>query len=123
MGFFSWKTQNTNKSIANRFSSNPTFTVTMIDNKGNKWVEHNYEGYGRFGGKDYYELMAEMNGFGSDRNEAIYSKEKGLIQPNLYEGEGNFIWINEIPEACIYQGYFYSKNNIQKSKLNIAKYN
>ena len=34
----------------------------MSDNKGNKYVEHCYEGYGVFGGKDFYVLLAEMNG-------------------------------------------------------------
>ena len=32
----------------------------MLDNKGNVWTEDNYEGYGVFGGKDYYELLAEL---------------------------------------------------------------
>ena len=62
MGFFSWKTQDTDRSIANNYSTRKTFTVVMIDNKGNKWVEQSYEGYGVFGNKDYYELLAEMNG-------------------------------------------------------------
>lgn len=31
MGFFSWKTQDTNKSIANRYSNRPTFTVYMVN--------------------------------------------------------------------------------------------
>lgn len=71
MGFFSWHTQDTNKSIANCHSSKETFPVTMTDNKGNRWHENNYEGYGEFGGKDYYELLAEMNGYESDRNKGI----------------------------------------------------
>lgn len=61
MGFFSWKTQDTNKSIANSYSERPTFPVYMTDNEGNQWFEEDYEGYGVFGGKDYYELVAEMN--------------------------------------------------------------
>lgn len=43
----------------------------MTDDKGNKYVEQCYEGYGEFGGKDYYELLAEMNGLGSDRDKGI----------------------------------------------------
>ena len=43
----------------------------MKDNQGNLWKEDNYEGYGVFGGKDFYELMAEMNGL-VDRDEAIH---------------------------------------------------
>lgn len=33
----------------------------MTDDKGNKWTDDHYEGYGRFDGKDYYVLVAEMN--------------------------------------------------------------
>ncbi|MHA1288850.1 MAG: hypothetical protein ACTSPB_15775, partial [Candidatus Thorarchaeota archaeon] len=45
--------------------------VYMLDDKGNVWKESAYEGYGRFGGKDFYELLAEMNGLGSDREKGI----------------------------------------------------
>ncbi len=61
MGFFSWKTNDTEKSIANVHSYMEAFEVTMQDDKGNKWVEKEYDGYGVFGGKDYYQLLAEMN--------------------------------------------------------------
>lgn len=60
MGFFSWKTQDTNRNIFNVHTGRE-FKVVMLDNKGNKWVEYNYDGYGVFGGKDYYLLLAEMN--------------------------------------------------------------
>jgi hypothetical protein len=33
----------------------------MVDHLGNQWIEDSYEGYGEFGGKDFYELLAEMN--------------------------------------------------------------
>lgn len=62
MGFFSWKTQDTNKSIPSSHSSKKARPVYLCDNRGNHWYEANYEGYGRFGGKDFYELLAEMNG-------------------------------------------------------------
>ena len=52
MGFFSWKTNDTEKSIANVHSYMEAFEVTMQDDKGNKWVEPEYDGYGMFGGKD-----------------------------------------------------------------------
>ena len=58
MGQFSWFTQDTNHRIVN----GKPFRVIMTDNKGNKYVEQCYEGYGVFGGKDYYALLAEMNG-------------------------------------------------------------
>jgi hypothetical protein len=69
MGFFSWRTQDTDVSIANQHSTRDTFTVVMLDDKGNKWYEQNYDGYGVFGGKDYYELLAEMNGWVSVSDE------------------------------------------------------
>ena len=67
MGQFSWFTQDTNKRIVN----GEKFRVIMCDNKGNEWVEECYEGYGVFGGKDYYELLAEMNGLEQDRDLGI----------------------------------------------------
>lgn len=63
MGFFSWMTSDTNKSIANHYSNRPTFTVHMITEDGRVFTEPNYDGYGVFGGKDFYTLAAELNGF------------------------------------------------------------
>ena len=59
MGMFSWFTQDTHHRIVN----NEPFRVVMTDNNGKQYVEECYEGYGVFGGKDYYELLAEMNGY------------------------------------------------------------
>ena len=108
MGMFSWKTQDTNHSIPSKYSIREPFTVYMIDNEGNKYKEEDYEGYGVFGGKDYYELLAEMNGLESDRDNGItlkFSDEK-CITPNLVEDE-NWKWRDEAPEDCEYQGFFY----------------
>ena len=90
MGFFSWKTQDTDKSISNSSSSRDTFVVRMTDNEGNSWVEDQYEGYGEFGGMDYYELLAKMNGL-KDRDDGISLPltEEGIkfLAPNLNEYE------------------------------------
>lgn len=112
MGYFSWKTQDTNKSIANNSSNRSTFTVHMLDDKGNSWTENNYEGYGEFGGKDFYELLAEMNGLGSDRQlgiELAFS-DKPYISPNLVKRIQGWKYIPNEPENCEYQGYFYEEN-------------
>jgi hypothetical protein len=113
MGQFSWITQDTNKSISNL--EGYTFKVVMRDNKGNRWVEKDYEGYGVFGGKDYYELVAEMNGFPSDRDTGIdlsFNPEKfkravldidRIIYPSLTEG-GEY-YDGEKPEDCPDQGW------------------
>jgi hypothetical protein len=90
-GQFSWFTQDTNQQIGSEDENTLPF-VYMHDNKGNKWLEKNYEGYGEFGGKDYYELLAQMNNVeNADRSDGIdlaFSEKKVLfpaltVSPNL----------------------------------------
>jgi len=69
-GQFSWFTQDTEEQIGSEKENTLPF-VYMHDDKGNKWLEKNYEGYGEFGGKDYYELLDQMNGGDGDRSEGI----------------------------------------------------
>ena len=110
MGYFSWHTQDTKKSIANRYSPMAVFTVYLHDDKGRKWQEDNYEGYGVFGGKDFYELLAEMNGLKPDRQIGIdlfFSNDPTDIRvPNLTESS-EWKHINEMPTTCPDQGIFY----------------
>ena len=132
MGFFSWKTQDTDKSIANTYSNNKTFRVQMIDNKGNVWTETQYDGYGVFGGKDYYELLAEMNGFTSDKTGEAYTDEargfgitiafsgnssgvgtEGVYYPNLIEMADGWVYEMSGPDNCEYQGYFYDETDYE----------
>ena len=133
MGFFSWKTQDTDKSIANSYSNRDVFRVEMIDNAGNVFTEDNYEGYGRFGGKDYYELLAEMNGFVSEKYEKgteEYTDEargfgislafkdngsgvatEGVYYPNLIEKADGWVYEMMGPDNCENQGYFYANED------------
>jgi len=131
MGFFSWKTQDTDKSIANNYSIRKAFKVDMIDNKGNVWTENNYEGYGVFGGKDFYELLAEMNGFTSDLTgdsytdaarefgiDLAFSKGNGsgvgtdgVYYPNLIEMADGWVYEMAGPDSCDFQGFFYDDEN------------
>ena len=69
-GQFSWFTQDTEQQIGSEPENTLPF-VYMHDNKGNKWLEKDYEGYGVFGGKDYYELLDQMNGGDGDRERGI----------------------------------------------------
>ncbi len=119
MGFFSWQTQDTNKSISNKWTSRGALKVTMLDDKGNAWFEEEYEGYGMFGGKDFHELLAEMNGITSDlegqeymefmRSEGIklFYKNEKIKSPNLVEQTKGWEYCEQKPETCEYQGYFY----------------
>ena len=133
MGFFSWRTMDTDKSISNNYSSRGAFKVDMLDDKGNVWTESNYEGYGVFGGKDFYELLAEMNGFVSQKglsyelhgeaytDEArsygisLAFKDNGsgdhtfaVKYPNLVEKANGWTYNHYGPDSCSDQGYFYS---------------
>jgi len=95
-GQFSRMTQDTNQQIGSEDENTLPF-VYMFDNKGNKWLEKRYEGYGDFGGKDYYELLAQMNGMANpDRSEGItlaFSGKKGVLYPALVVNP-NFDWKN-----------------------------
>jgi hypothetical protein len=102
----------------------------MIDNKGNVFTENEYEGYGVFGGKDYYELLAEMNGFTSDKTGEAYTDEargegiaiafrdngsgvatEGVYYPNLVEKADGWVYEMGGPDSCDYQGYFYDETD------------
>lgn len=63
-GQFSWMTQDTDEQIGSERQN--TIEVWMYDNEGNSWYEKRYEGYGEFGGMDYYELLAKMNGYSEE---------------------------------------------------------
>jgi|TARA_Y100000310_G_scaffold242701_1_gene246908 hypothetical protein len=114
MGFFSWITQDTNKSINNIHCNKPMFNVTMTNPiNGQKWTESNYDGYGVFGGKDYYKLLAEINGKTSrdeglaiafDTEIELKNKMK-IIWPTLTEDRN--AKVKGKPENCPEQGYFY----------------
>jgi hypothetical protein len=117
MGFFSWITQDSGKSIANQYSGKKTFVVYLKDNKGNSWEETNYDGYGIFGGKDFYELLAEMNGKKTrDEGIEIAFSKKRFLSPNLSE-DSLWEWVDEEPEHCPDQGYFYDDSEDDEDDL------
>ena len=65
MGLFSWLTADTQRSIPSCYSECETITVFMhclfSDGSRAKFEERSYEGYGDFGGKDYFVLLSMMN--------------------------------------------------------------
>lgn len=63
-GQFSWMTQDTGDQIGSEPQNK--IDVYMYDNQGNSWKERDYEGYGEFGGMDYYDLVATMNGYSEE---------------------------------------------------------
>tara|TARA_R110000787_G_scaffold17376_3_gene54474 strand:- start:3212 stop:3559 length:348 start_codon:yes stop_codon:yes gene_type:complete len=109
MGVFSFMTTDNNRSVPNKWQdARETFTVYLKDDKGNVWKESQYEGYGEFGGKDIYELIAEMNGHeGRDKGIDIFFKQdKTTKYPNLVT-DSSVEWENKMLLDCEYQGHFY----------------
>lgn len=127
MGFFSWITKDTNRSISNKSSDRGTFTVWMHTPDGKHYKEENYIGYGIFGGKDYYVALAEANphllsllsipnaseeklrDFGI--NLEFSTKHQIIEYPIFTESEhyaGGFL---TRCESCEYQGFFYDDSS------------
>jgi len=112
MGQFSWITQDTIESIRNNVTGKKA-RAFMWDNKGNFWEERQYEGYGVFGGKDFFQLVAEMNNLegltgnaDKDRNlgiDLVYG-DKPYLSPNLTRNSG-WKWKNKAPMDCPNQGW------------------
>ena len=76
-GQFSWMTQDTGQQIGSQDENK--IPVYMFDDKGKYYYENDYDGYGVFGGMDYYELLDQMNGGSGDRSRGIdlaFGKEK-----------------------------------------------
>lgn len=119
MGFFSWIAQDTNEPIyidGYQKQGYEQRTYYMWNNKGNYWKEKSYEGYGMFGGKDYYVLLAEMNCVYQEditddqkRNDGIQiefsSNHDGIVFPNLTETK-IWKWKNKQPLQHYSQGCY-----------------
>jgi hypothetical protein len=116
MGQFSWITQDTFESIRNNGGESKSSMIKrkayLHDNKGNVWEELDYEGYGVFGGKDFFQLVAEMNNLkvsgdvNHDRELGIdlwYSNDP-FLSPNLTRSK-KWEWVNKTPQDCPNQGW------------------
>lgn len=115
MGQFSWITQDTNEPVREKYGckNKKLTTAYMHDNKGNIWEEEEYEGYGVFGGKDFYQLLAEMNEVegltGDVSKDRILSinlafSDKPYIAPNITRKK-NWTWVNVHPNTDPNQGW------------------
>lgn len=125
MGLFSFHTADTNRSICCDSSRYKTFSVYLVGNveypsTGKKiHQEDKYQGYGVFGGVDFYVLFGIMNGMEYDtekhdsfRSSAIdvyYSSSygSGHLYPQLVEDPDYLVDFSVKPEDCENQGYFY----------------
>lgn len=118
MGFFSWVTSDTNRSVSNVYSDRGTFPVYLLQPQGKPIFEEEYEGYGEFGGYDIFELVAKWN------DEGLYDKDDREVGIEIaHNDELNFalkypIKIVEHPmpyelaspsKTCPDQGFFYDE--------------
>ena len=108
MGFFSWKKSDDNETIYNRYSSRGATPCVLLDDQGNRWECSNYDGYGVFGGVDYYALLCEMNTGEYNRNRGITLEFSGetIKRPKLVSPECLLPW-DELPDSpmCDTQGF------------------
>ena len=118
MGFFSWMTADTNRSISNTASKRGSLTVCVLCPDGEKIIEDSYEGYGVFGGKDIYALFAKWNApdrccgkESLDREVGIdlLCEETNAIKFPIKIVENKNLKYNQVgsSEDCPDQGYFY----------------
>ncbi len=126
MGYFSWKTSDTDRSISNRSSDRGTFPVYVLCPDGTVIREDDYDGYGRFGGRDVYALVAQWNlperckdengdwlpdeeirGLGIDI--ACYDDQNAALEFPIKIVEDPSIPYEEAKPSvsCPHQGYFY----------------
>ncbi len=82
-GQFSWMTHDSEAQIGSEATNR--IHVYMFDNEGNSWEEKRYEGYGEFGGKDYYDLLARMNGYTEEdlKDKALLKKLRVVGKPEM----------------------------------------
>ena len=116
MGFFSWKTADTNESIANIHSNHPNAgrTVYLLQPGGKEPVEETaYNGYGDFGDVDAFAWLAEMNGYGTPGSDIQTRRMDGIIAldikiPLKFSFNKDAVY-EDLPasESCRQQGYFY----------------
>lgn len=101
----------------------------MITPDGRVFTEERYEGYGEFGGKDFYELLAELNGLPPDRIAGIGLSFKdnpggdntpGVIYPKFVQDlkEDVISQYSSLPNPrrCPDQGYFYYEEEDEEDR-------
>lgn len=132
MGLLSWLTVDTKCSIPSRYSECETIAVFMhclfSDGTRAKFEECSYEGYGDFGGKDYFVLLSMMNASaamiasltkeqhrtrGSDIRYGREVLNGQILYPQLTESDKDPKVATFYKECqdCPAQGYFYNRDD------------
>lgn len=122
MGFFSWKTSDTKRSISNKYSERGTFPVCVLCPDGEKLYENNYDGYGDFDGHDIYALVAKWNVPELCNGDEDHDRDIGIdiactdvqnasLKYPIKIVEDSSLNYDDVGPAtsCKYQGYFYDE--------------
>ncbi|HAI19366.1 MAG TPA: hypothetical protein DCM10_15840 [Xanthomarina gelatinilytica] len=124
MGFFSWRTSDTNESVSNCHSSRGALPIKVLLPDGSQVIDRDYGGYGEFFDGDtyldFYELVHELT---EDLHYGEGDREQGIkIWFDWYNGKSKRKMIapkivtidcqipyDELPDSkdCEYQGFFY----------------
>lgn len=104
MGQFSWFTQDDHSQIVDDKKAD----VYMVDPRdGTVYKETCYKGYGVFGGRDFYELLADMNkdivlrrnDHRKEKFDGVFSKDYKILtadEQNVKRNAGLSLWFNFI---------------------------
>ena len=135
MGFYSWKTVSMGVSISNKYSERGALPVGLLIPKefgGGAIIETDYEGYGVFGGRDVFALLAEWNQLpnltGNDNNDSMtginywFDYKKGkcpepkymlkFVELLIFDKTGcKYEDFKGYSEECSKQGFFYEEDN------------
>ena len=135
MGFYSWKTVSMGVSISNKYSERGALPVGLLIPKefgGGAIIETDYEGYGVFGGRDVFALLAEWNQLpnltGNDNNDSMtginywFDYKKGkcpepkymlkFVELLIFDKTGcKYEDFKGYSEECSKQGFFYDKDD------------
>lgn len=104
MGFFSWKTSDTNESIMNHHTEHCQ-TVYLLQPDGAEPIEETaYDGYGVFGGVDAYEWLAERN-LTEDSFNAIAAEGHPNAMRNAGIAIESGLRLYQDPETGVYCAY------------------
>ena len=117
MGFHSFITTDTERSISNMYSDQGAFPVVVVLPDGTQYREDNYEGYGKFGGRSIMSILAEFNHLTEDQALEQYVSDSincpdtdhNLKHPNIVElhNADGWVWKDQPLKICPHQGYFY----------------
>lgn len=126
MGFFSWETSDTKRSIANCHSSRETFPVYLLLPEGGYLEELEYDGYGCFGGHDVYALVAKWNfpeKCTGDEDEdrhlgieiACHDEDNAALKYPIKLVEDKTLCYNDVDPSinCPDQGFFYDDEDYE----------